>query len=270
MADRHGELTFFVWADTHFGYEQTLGSQDLRWRVIEQMKHLAGWPYPPSVGGVVGKPDFVVHCGDMVDGNAESEREMQFFSYFMDRLPFERFEVLGNHDAAPCIQKYFVERYGATSHAFVRGGTRFVSLNTSYDDASGIRVPESDLAILTEAARQESELPIVLFVHVRLDRIENRSDVVAALRGRPVILVMGAHVHKPAVFKLDGMDCVDVGQCRNHPIDPEYGRNFYVVRIKDGELAAVPWRWDLEDWERGDRWAVPEETVKRFTLVKAI
>jgi hypothetical protein len=39
MANGHGELTFSVWADTHFGYEQALGIRDLRWRVIEQTKH---------------------------------------------------------------------------------------------------------------------------------------------------------------------------------------------------------------------------------------
>lgn len=45
------DLTFFVWADTHFGYDQRFGDEDQRGRIIEQMHNLPGWPYPVSVGG---------------------------------------------------------------------------------------------------------------------------------------------------------------------------------------------------------------------------
>ena len=65
---------------------------------------------------------------------------------------------------------------------------------------------------------------------------------------------------------MDGIACIDIGQCRDHPIDAPYGRNFYVVRIAGRSIAAHPWRWDLCDWERGQRWADPDATLRRFSL----
>ena len=111
---------------------------------------------------------------------------------------------------------------------------------------------------------------MVLLVHGRLDRVRNGAEALAILAEYRVLLVASAHIHKPAVFRLEGMDCIDVGQCRNHPIDPEYGRSFSVVHVTDTRLTAVPWRWDLSDWERGQRWADPEATARRFTLDKAL
>ena len=42
MTDQRPDLTFLVWADTHFGYEQRFVCDDLRWRIIDQMNHLPG------------------------------------------------------------------------------------------------------------------------------------------------------------------------------------------------------------------------------------
>ena len=72
------------------------------------------------------------------------------------------------------------------------------------------------------------------------------------------------------MFQLNGVDGIDVGQCRDHPIDPAYGRVLYVVHITDTRLTAVPWRWDHGDWERGQRWADPAGTAKRFALDKEL
>ena len=35
-------LTFFAWSDTHFGYEQRFGADDIRGSAIEQMNELPG------------------------------------------------------------------------------------------------------------------------------------------------------------------------------------------------------------------------------------
>ncbi len=262
------DLTFFIWADTHFGYDQRPFADDLRGRIISQMHDLPGWPYPPHIGGAVDRPSFVLLCGDAVDGApGDGEAELEYYRYFSSRLAFDQYEVLGNHDTDPIYTADFVARYGGLSHSFQRDGVHFICLNSRYDD--GEYLAAEDVSFLQQdLASTEQGTPVVLFVHCRLDRFRNTDEALLLLADHHILLVVGAHVHKPAVFQTAGIDCLDVGQCRDHPIDPAYGRNLYVVRITDDRLVAVPWRWDLGDWERGQRWANPEETTRRFTMEK--
>jgi predicted MPP superfamily phosphohydrolase len=264
------DLTFYVWADTHFGYDQGFGDQDLRAPIIEQLNNLPGWPYPPTIGGVVDKPEFVVLCGDAVDGApGEGPGELAYYRYFAQRLQHPQIEVMGNHDQDPAYVRYFTDRYGGTSHAFDRQDIHFVCLNSRYDPDE--HFADEDLCFLRgDLAEVDRSTPVVLFVHCRLDRFRNSHAVAEIVANHRVLLVVSAHVHKPAVFQWQGIDCVDVGQCRNHPIDPEYGRNLLVVHITDRHLRVVPWRWDLQDWERGQRWADPEATARRFTLDRTL
>ena len=264
------DLTFFVWADTHFGYDQQFGKDDQRGHIIDEMNNLPGWPYPASVGGVVAPPEFVLLCGDAVDGVAGAGKtELAYFRYFTGRLRYPQFEVMGNHDLDAAFVDYFRSRYGSLSHSFERQGVHCVCLNSRYDN--GEYFGEEELAFLRrDLAAVDDHTRVILFVHCRLDRFTNGGDVLKILADHRVLLIFSAHVHKPAVFQLQGIDCIDVGQCRNHPIDPEYGRNLYVVRVTDSSLTAVPWRWDLGDWERGQRWTDPEATARRFALEKTL
>ena len=231
------------------------------------MNQLPGWPYPAHIGGAVGEPAFVMHCGDMVDGQENAELELRYYDYFRSRLRYRQYEVLGNHDGNAPMLDCFIRRYGARSHSFDVQGMHFVSLATSYQGSQPGMVARDDMLFLErDLAEVADECPVVLFVHSRLDRLQNGDEVLLLLRDSRVILIASAHIHKPAVFDLEGIPCVDIGQCRNHPIDPEYGRNFEVVHIHDNQIQALPWRWDLEDWERGQRWADPLATSARFTL----
>lgn len=263
------DLTFFVWADTHYGYDQRPPGSDLRGRIIDQMNDLPGCPYPATIGGVVDEPSFVLLCGDAVDGEeGAGEHELAWFNYYTPRLRFEQLEVMGNHDQDLAYITYFRGRYGGLSHSFDREGVHFICLNSRYDDAEYFG--EEDLGFLSDdLSRITADTPVVLFVHCRLDRFTNGDEVTRILAAHPVLLVFAAHVHKPAVFQIEGMDCIDVGQCRDHPIDPAYGRNLYVARITDERITAVPWRWDLGDWERGQRWADPAVAARRFALDRA-
>ena len=264
------DLTFFVWADTHFGYDQRFGGQDLRDRIIEQMNDLPGWPYPESVGGSVDSPEFVLLCGDTVDGaEGAGEAELQYFRYFRPKLQYPQFEVMGNHDQDPAFTGYFTERYGGLSHSFDRQGIHHICLNSRYEPEAHFDDEELEF-LRRDLDAVDGATPVILFVHCRLDRFRNGDDVLDILADHRVLLIMSAHVHKPAVFQLRGIDCIDVGQCRDHPIDPEYGRNLYVVHITDHRVTAVPWRWDLADWERGQRWADPVATAGRFTLDRTL
>jgi len=266
------DLTFFAWADTHFGYDQRFGGEDLRGRIIEQMNDLPGWVYPAHVGGVVGAPEFVVLCGDAVDGApGAGEEELACFRYFARRLRFRQVEVMGNHDTASPYTRYFRERYGGLSHSFDSQGIHFICLNSRYDPAEKGRFGDEELEFLDRDLRTAGQdSPVILFVHSRLDRTANGEDVLRALGGHRVLLIVGAHGHRPDVFQLEGIDCIDVGQCRDHPIDPEYGRSLSVVHVTEDRLTAVPWRWDLGEWEHGRRWADPEATARRFTLERVL
>jgi len=262
-------LTFFAWADTHYGYNQRFGSDDLRWNVIEQMNNLPGWPYPESVGGCVGTPDFAIHLGDMVDGEKSSELELAYRKYYASMLNMPQYEVIGNHDAEPAVIDWFCKKYGGESYSFDSGGIHFISLSSEYDEKEVGHIEKDALEFLQkDISSVDSDAPVILFTHSRLDRLKNGPDVMRILKGKHIIIVMSAHVHKPAVFELEGISCIDVGQCRDHPIDPSYGRNFYVVRITRRTLTALPWRWDLHDWEKGQRWENPAVTARQFMLMK--
>ncbi len=263
-------LTFYVWADTHYGYDQRFGDEDQRARTISQMNNLPKWPYPTYLGGGVDEPEFVLLCGDAVDGKAgEGEVELGCFHHYTQRLHFPQLELMGNHDLDPAYAGYFRDRYGGFSHSFDRQGIHFVCLNSLYDKGEHFGVEEL-VFLRDDLTTVADDTPVILFVHCRLDRFANGGDILNILEDHRVILICSAHVHKPAVFQLRGIDCIDVGQCRNHPIDPEYGRNLYVAHVTDSRLTAVPWRWDLGDWERGQPWADPEATARRFTLEKTL
>lgn len=262
------DLTFFVWADTHFGYGQRFDDDDPRASTIQQMNGLPGWPYPAAVGGTVDTPQFVVLCGDAVDSAAgRGESELAYFRYFTKRLRFPQIEVMGNHDVDPAYQAYFRGRYGGLSHSFDREGVHCICLNSQYDEHETGSFGDAELEFLrTDLDRVDGDTPVVLFVHSRLDRTTNGADVLPILGARNVALIVSAHIHKPAVFRLDGIDCVDVGQCRDHPIDPESGRVLYVFHITDTRLTGVPWRRDLQEWEQGRRWADPHAAAQRLIL----
>jgi hypothetical protein len=71
-----------------------------------------------------------------------------------------------------------------------------------------------------------------------------------------VLLIVGAHGHRPDVFQLEGIDCIDVGQCRDHPIDPEYGRSLSVVHVTEDRLTALD---TALDWGAVDALSPPWE-----------
>ena len=250
------DITIFVWSDTHFGYQQQFAGQDLRWHVIEQMNELPGWPYPAEIGGCVDEPSFVMHCGDVVDAGAEPETACLLYDYFRRHLAWKQYETLGNHDGAAPFMNAFLGKYGAPAYSFAAGGVHFLSVNMEYDRAEKGALPDSAQDFIRgDLAAGADDTPVVLFTHASLNRIANTPQALDALAGGRAVLAIAGHHHKPAVYRLGGIACVNVGHCRNHPIDPEFGRSFTVVRIRGNEIIAIPWRWDLRDWERGQRWA---------------
>ena len=241
-------MTFFVLGDTHFGYKQNFPGNDLRDDIIHQLNYLPGWPFPEKVGGVVEEPSFVVLCGDFVDGaEGASTRELNYYKYYKRRMRYPVYEVVGNHEAY--IHDFFVKGYGSTSYSFEKNGVHFISLNYR-DCESGSFFGDDELSFLTNDVKNIGKRsPVVILTHNRLDRIQNGERAVDILSDYRILLIASAHTHIPDVFKFQGISCISVGHCRNHPIDREYARLFYVVRIQADRIHAVPWRWDMKKWE---------------------
>jgi len=263
------DITFFAWGDMHFGYEPKFFTDDLRGNIIRQMNELPGWPFPDDIGKTVKEPDFVVACGDMVDGEPEANEqyELDTYKYFSKKLKYKQYEVLGNHDTGELFQKYFIDKYKGKSYSFDRQGVHFISLNSDYDKYETGHISDADLKWLENDLEKLAPMDrVVIFIHTRIDSLKNTNQLLKVLENNNVILIVSAHKHKPDVFEYEGINCISIGHCRNHPIDPEYGRNFYVVRIQENRIVAVPWRWDFMAWEQGQRWTNSQEVSKRFIL----
>ncbi len=267
------DLTFFAWSDAHLGYAQRFGAPDIRGDAVEQMKRLPGWPYPETVGGYVESPEFIIHCGDIVDGEKQPPGDVKFgyFRHLTSKLNIPHYEVLGNHEITgnnKPFMEYFIKRYGTKSYIFAKQDINFISLAGEYDEKERGAIPGTELEFLEKTLHATGvKAPVVLFLHSPLNDLKNRDAVINLLKKYNVILSIAGHKHRPGVFETGGIPCVNIGHCRNHPIDPEYGRSFYVIRIKDESITAVPWRWDMKEWERGEGWSSnPEDTAKQLIL----
>jgi len=274
----HEDLTLIAWGDTHFGYQQRFYTRDIRYKAIAQMNHLSGWPYPEQIGGCVKPVDFVMHCGDFVDGAAVT-KGLAYYKYFMKFLNIPHYETLGNHEGNPerrAALEYFLEKYKTVSYSFDKKGFHFISLHAGYSASEQATVPDSDLLFLSEdLALVSPETPIVFFSHASIARTANGDQLVSLLEGKRVVLCVSAHHHSPALYQHEGLNCFNIGQCRDHPQDPEFGRSIGVVQIEANTLTAIPWRWDLADWELGQRMGMrsdepcPRIAGKRFIMKTA-
>jgi len=250
------EVTFFVWADTHFGYHQQFAAADFRGGIVEQMNRLPGWPYPPQIGGYVDKPAMVMHAGDVVDGGARSADELQISRIFCTRLKWPHYVTLGNHDTSHEYLADFIATHGSRSYSFDLAGWHVLSVDATYDVGETARIDGENLQFIRDdLGSVSSGTPSLLFTHASLRRLANADEVVAALAPYDVPLAFGGHYHCPGSYQEGGTTCIDVGHCRNHPIDAKYGCSFTVVRVRDGCVTAIPWRWDLQDWESGQDWS---------------
>ena len=194
------EITFFLWSDTHFGYESSFGPSDFRWDIICQMHNLAGWPYPKEAGGRVGTPSFVMHCGDMVDGEKDGGAELAFYRYFLGRLQIPHYATLGNHDGSGEFTGFFRGEYGGDSYSFDMNGVHFISLSGEYDAQEVGTIPAPQMRFLErDIDRPGTDTPIILFTHSRLDRVMNGDAVLRLLKRKRTILVVSGHLHRPDV-----------------------------------------------------------------------
>src|SRR5690606_27255438 len=108
-------VNFLVTADTHFGYqvppdpdgvtrslEDARGIERVHRVAIAAMNEIEGKPYPPALGGVVGKPLGLLVAGDLTEDG--KPREWARFEGYLGldgsdgMLRYPVFEGIGNHD----------------------------------------------------------------------------------------------------------------------------------------------------------------------------
>lgn len=169
---------------------------DLRWRAVEQMANLEGWPNPPEIGGRVDNPAFILHCGDYFDGD---ELELAAYLHCMRQLSIPSYETLGNHDdiGNPVARDYFLKKFGGRYYAFKHSGVHIISLYKPrgiLDDVPPM--DDGQLAWLEkEFAAIGPDKPVVIFGHGRPNDLPNADEFDAVLGKANVVLMFSAHTH---------------------------------------------------------------------------
>jgi hypothetical protein len=241
-------LTFFGWSDQHI---QTDGKADHLVPAIDAMNAMAmaGTAYPERIGGKVAAPAFVLGCGDITEWPTHAALDA-YEQAVTKRLKIPAYDLVGNHDEggkspSDTVKNWIVARHGALSYAFERGGVHFAAVFAPYDDA--LNNPAQPIAkaaldfIRKDLARVPKGRPVVVALHLCLDAITNRDEVVEAFGDANVILVLGGHYHKVAVGEHKGFHFVQLPS-------PLTTTEFTVIRITPSRLVAVPYDYKAKKW----------------------
>ncbi|MFW5741571.1 MAG: metallophosphoesterase, partial [Myxococcota bacterium] len=99
MRPRPGQATFYVAADTHFGFE---GMIEANRRQAAAMNALPGTMYPAEIGGRVDPPTGIIMAGDLTESGT-SRQWKEFLAHYGNgqddgKLIAPVFECSGNHD----------------------------------------------------------------------------------------------------------------------------------------------------------------------------
>lgn len=241
-------LTFFGWSDQHV---QTNGDGKHLLPAIEAMNSLPGTKYPVEIGGTMARPAFVLGCGDITEWPTAAAKNT-FDELITRRLDFASYDLVGNHDEggnspSETIKKWIVERHGALSYTFDRGGVHFVVLFSKYDESlnspaqpisrEALEFLRKDLASLAKSA------PVIVAMHLCFDAMTNRDEFVDALGKANVILVLGGHYHKVRVDRFRGVNFVQLPSPA-----PDGPHEVTVIRVASDRLVAVPYDYENKTW----------------------
>ena len=237
------EITFFVAADTHFGFD---GIDRLNKRQIEAMNSLPGEPYPPAVGGKVAEPLGVLIAGDLTEHGRGSQWK-QFVEHYGltgsdGLLKYPVYEGTGNHDRdVPLFRPVLAgvsRRHGGLTYSWDWGDLHLANLD-QYPSAANLRWLRRDLA---KVGRRH---PVVIYFHFSIlgpfsdwwtDR--EKEAFARTIDGYNVVAIFHGHYHGSQHYRWRGYDVYNVGS-------PRHGcHSFAVVHITDERLTVASWGWD--------------------------
>jgi len=208
-----------------------------------------GTAYPARIGGKVARPAFVFGCGDITEWPTHAALDA-YQEAVTKRLKIPAYDMVGNHDEggkAPSdtVKNWIIARHGALSYTLERGGVHFLAVFARYDET--LENPAQPVAkaaldfIRKDLAAVPKGRPVVVALHLCLDAITNRDEVVAAFGDANVILVLGGHYHKATVGEHKGFRFVQLPS-------PFSTTQFTVVRIGPDRLTAVPYDYKAQKW----------------------
>jgi hypothetical protein len=240
------DLTFLVTGDTHFGVE---GIEPRHRRIIDDMNHVAGRPFPGDAGKV-GEPRGVLIDGDLTD-TSEPEQWSQFVAFYGLRggdglLRYPVYEGIGNHDKLNgwYVKERVAERHGAQRYSLDWDDIHVVCLGEAPDD--------DDIAWLRDdLARAGKDVGVVLYFHfpLRGPFTDNwfgegpyREHLRAALDGYRVLGIFHGHFHASGTYRWHGIDAYLSGSAKHD------WHSYTVVHLTDTRMMVASWNYDLEKW----------------------
>lgn len=242
-------LTFFGWSDQHV---QTNGDGEHLLPAIDALNELPGKPFPESIGGQVAQPAFVFGCGDVTEWPTRAA-VATYEKLLTTRLRWPAYDILGNHDeggGAPSetMKRWITQRHGALSYTFEAGGVRFLALFSPYDER--LQNPAQPLHadalawLRAELAKSPGQQPVIVATHLCYDAITNRDELVQALEGAHVLMVLGGHYHKAKVDRYRGIDFVQLPS----PAPQNSAGEVTVIRVEPDRVVAIPYNYRERSW----------------------
>jgi len=244
-------LTFIGWSDQHVS---TSGDARHLYPAIEAMNSLEGTAYPADIGGKVDRPAFVFGCGDATEWPSSAARNA-YNDAITQRLKLPAYDILGNHDEGgnvprPTMRDWIISRHKSLSYTFEKSGVHFLAVYSEYNEAlNNPAQPISKNAlqfIRTELAKIPQDRPVIIALHLCLDAITNREELVKSFGKSNIILVLGGHYHKATVGEYGGYRFVQLPS-------PQSTTQFTVIRIENGRLVAIPFDFKSKEWSARPR-----------------
>jgi hypothetical protein len=254
------DVTFLVAADSHLGVE---GIEALNRVQIAAMNALPGTPYPPQIGGSVGKPLGVLFAGDLTEHGSAAEWQLFETLYGLSGkeglLKYPVFECSGNHDRPFLhlgqVTEKVRQRHGALTYSWDWGDLHVVCLDV-YPTAANLRWLRGDLAA---AGRR---VPVVIYFHYSILGpfsdwwSEAEKEAFAkAIEGYNVVGIFHGHFHGSYHYQWKGLDVFNIGS-------PKWiYHRFLAVHVTDSAFTVAAWDWDRGRWD----WSVVKAINERKT-----
>jgi 3',5'-cyclic AMP phosphodiesterase CpdA len=241
-------LTFFGWSDQHVPVD---GKGEHLIPAIDAMNALPGRAYPEAIGGTVAKPAFVLGLGDITEWPSHAAIDT-YDQLITKRLKFPSYDIAGNHDIGglspvDTVLNWVIKRHGTLRYTFDKGGVRFISLFSEYDESlnnPAQPISKEALQFLRETLAKVPEgKPVVIATHLCFDAITNRDEFVDAFRKANVVLVLGGHYHKATTHSFRGVNFVQLPSP-----EPKSTPEFTVIRITADRLVAIPFNYKENQW----------------------